>query len=506
MKKTLTLFAFTLFAFVLNAQIPDTQFGTNGEIYIGPGANAWDGWGIPQLIHNENTLYSVHYGSDTLRVRALDLSGSFIDQFGESGLLDVPFDNAFNWPWVYNRSYVDFLQGDMIAWRVGSDNMADEVLAEFEVLKLNPQTGALETSFATNGRLQFFLPGLDVDSLLGYGFHSAVKVENYLWFAFSVNSNDSYLICVNETGELINMWSTDGLGGTLELDILGNEYTSERISKLALLNGTLCTAVSCKDSNNQSRAFLVSITNGFDFTSELGGDGIMEIDNEGSLVDYYSFTPDIAVWNNYVYIYDLSKLRRIDSETAEADPNWDVDQGTINANEITFNPIFDYAGRIFSPGYIALPSQMTLTSTTGQLSDAFGGDGIFSEFQSVSSPYMNILDIVYKDNLSLYVLLYGAQTEQAYESVYVQKYIYDTTNLNDLEIKAVEAFPNPTSDEVFISGIWSSYTVFDITGRVIVSDVLNGKAVINCNNWPEGIYHMVLHNGEEYATAKVIKL
>ncbi|MCH5244817.1 MAG: T9SS type A sorting domain-containing protein, partial [Lentimicrobiaceae bacterium] len=65
--------------------------------------------------------------------------------------------------------------------------------------------------------------------------------------------------------------------------------------------------------------------------------------------------------------------------------------------------------------------------------------------------------------------------------------------------------PNPVQDVLHIDGEYTTLSLIDMTGRVVLSDVRNAKN-ISMTNFKTGLYfvRIVLTNGEEYIT-KIVK-
>jgi hypothetical protein len=72
-------------------------------------------------------------------------------------------------------------------------------------------------------------------------------------------------------------------------------------------------------------------------------------------------------------------------------------------------------------------------------------------------------------------------------------------------------YPNPTSDYLRIQyvgqGTVKEYSVMDLTGRKVYSAEGNGTdvSVINCSDFPSGLYFLTLKTDKETLTRKFIK-
>lgn len=85
------------------------------------------------------------------------------------------------------------------------------------------------------------------------------------------------------------------------------------------------------------------------------------------------------------------------------------------------------------------------------------------------------------------------------------------TNDNPTATSSVSMYPNPTSDYLRIQyvgqGTVKEYSVMDLTGRKVYSAEGNGTdvSVINCSDFPSGLYFLTLKTDKETLTRKFIK-
>ena len=89
------------------------------------------------------------------------------------------------------------------------------------------------------------------------------------------------------------------------------------------------------------------------------------------------------------------------------------------------------------------------------------------------------------------------------------------TGIDDFEFNNhISIEPNPTADNFKVvlgeelTQINSvDYQLIDITGKIVQTGILNGSNIIDINQMPNGIYQLILMEGERrLATKKVIKI
>jgi PKD repeat protein len=85
------------------------------------------------------------------------------------------------------------------------------------------------------------------------------------------------------------------------------------------------------------------------------------------------------------------------------------------------------------------------------------------------------------------------------------------TSVENLETSAIEIFPNPIQDEMIISntlGNNSTYSIFDLTGKLISSGTFNGtqQTTIDSSDWPNGSYIVQIDTGNNIISQKVVKV
>ena len=73
----------------------------------------------------------------------------------------------------------------------------------------------------------------------------------------------------------------------------------------------------------------------------------------------------------------------------------------------------------------------------------------------------------------------------------------------DVQNEKLQVSPNPFSDSIIIRGIFVSYILYDVSGKVLL---IGDKSVINTSNLNKGVYllKIILENGENI-TKKIIK-
>jgi hypothetical protein len=74
--------------------------------------------------------------------------------------------------------------------------------------------------------------------------------------------------------------------------------------------------------------------------------------------------------------------------------------------------------------------------------------------------------------------------------------------------KGINIYPNPFSDELHLSselGLPVNYTLLDVTGKVILSGVLENELTLNLVGYANGMYMIMLKQGDAITHHKLIK-
>jgi hypothetical protein len=102
----------------------------------------------------------------------------------------------------------------------------------------------------------------------------------------------------------------------------------------------------------------------------------------------------------------------------------------------------------------------------------------------------------------------GDKTYLSRLRLYKEGFVGLTENIkNDF----LSVYPNPAIDEVSVKTAHNiqsgTVTVYDINGKLVLKQIVNGNNTINVQNLTKGIYHIMLslENGNSYAT-KMVKL
>lgn len=101
----------------------------------------------------------------------------------------------------------------------------------------------------------------------------------------------------------------------------------------------------------------------------------------------------------------------------------------------------------------------------------------------------------------------GTPTEWSLDSK--KFYYYDlASSLREpsLAPKSFKISPNPSADEVRLDLPWgSSFQVFNASGQLQVSGIMNGQKTLDIRNWNSGMYWVVARKGTEVLLGKIIK-
>jgi hypothetical protein len=489
----------------VKSQVLDSEFGTNGEILLGLGPEFKSSWHIPLLMRGTDEIFAIFNNMDALKIVSFNEQGDISNNFGIEGTLEVPFNYSSLWPHTFNRSQTNIYDSQMLAWRYSCDNNVDNIFSEMEVLLLNESTGNIESTFGNNGRISIEFPELDRDSLLGYGLNTSTKTNDFYWFSFQVNYFSSYLVRISTNGDNFDIWNTYGEGGHNELDLLGPEYTDERISRVTSVQGGFCTIATGTDSNSQPHSFLLTLNEDLTMLPLLGGTGKIEVSNSlDALGNNMAFPLDFIVNNNKVYFTSNAGQSQISVNSGEVNEDWSsnvANSGFID--ELTFNPIFDANDRVYSPGYFVFPGQLKRLESDGDLDLSFANNGIWLNITGPSSQYVNVLDVIAEGN-SIFLLIYGDNEPQTYSRVYVLKFILDELSIDEEYIKT-SVYPNPTKQDWKVAGKWKKYIITNNLGKEIIRGEISNDGTIRANELSSGVYQLLLINDNEKSVVKVIK-
>ncbi|WP_421797809.1 T9SS type A sorting domain-containing protein [Haliscomenobacter sp.] len=101
----------------------------------------------------------------------------------------------------------------------------------------------------------------------------------------------------------------------------------------------------------------------------------------------------------------------------------------------------------------------------------------------------------------------GTPTEWSLDSK--KFYYYDlASSLREpsLAPKSFKISPNPSADEVRLDlPLGSSFQVFNASGQLQVSGIMNGQKALDIRNWDSGMYWVVARKGTEVLLGKIIK-
>ncbi len=79
---------------------------------------------------------------------------------------------------------------------------------------------------------------------------------------------------------------------------------------------------------------------------------------------------------------------------------------------------------------------------------------------------------------------------------------------HDIFPEAISVFPNPVINEISFGGEpigITYYSILDITGTVLLQDVISGNNIVGLNNLPPSIYLLVIEQNDQKRFAKFVK-
>ena len=78
----------------------------------------------------------------------------------------------------------------------------------------------------------------------------------------------------------------------------------------------------------------------------------------------------------------------------------------------------------------------------------------------------------------------------------------DILNTDNYNIEKLSLYPNPTIDKINIKGVFDYYTIYNINGNLVAKGKDN---IINVNLLQNGLYFVLLKQGNKQQTLKFIK-
>jgi hypothetical protein len=113
---------------------------------------------------------------------------------------------------------------------------------------------------------------------------------------------------------------------------------------------------------------------------------------------------------------------------------------------------------------------------------------------------------VYKNETELYVLKEeGSIYDNISDILVVNR---NGTGINNIEASNVSLYPNPVKDKLFIepeAGI-DKIEIYDMLGKKVLTQIVNGKTEINVSHLPKGIYAVsILSEGKVVGNSKIVK-
>ena len=146
----------------------------------------------------------------------------------------------------------------------------------------------------------------------------------------------------------------------------------------------------------------------------------------------------------------------------------------------------------FTTGVVALLLQANPTLSAQEVKEALIYSATHDEFTEASG-----------------MVRFGHGKVNAYQAIRRVLYNVGTHEFENSD-NIFTVFPNPASDELFIStpnsGNHAEATLYDLNGRIITrTSIQQGVNNINLNNYPAGCYILRIANGQYIQTEKIIK-
>ncbi|WP_321278822.1 YCF48-related protein [Marinifilum fragile] len=239
------------------------------------------------------------------------------------------------------------------------------------------------------------------------------------------------------------------------------------------------------------------------------------LDEEGQL---YQTTDGGSSWKNVYRLYGINAI-----EINDLDIYLYGDNGSIIKSKVPYDELL----RINS--FQANPTDTTAT-LTAQIVSKLDSIDLYLDYGLESGTYNNSVKLKSYTGIVSERVNYQLSNLKSETTYYCQLRVVDSekitlsselsfttesiiiTGIDDqLEEQQIRIYPNPVKDFVNIEFAkqenWSSYAIYDLSGKVLMQGELNGNTVLDMSGCTPGMYilKLIVWNGE-YSTHKLIRI
>jgi len=93
------------------------------------------------------------------------------------------------------------------------------------------------------------------------------------------------------------------------------------------------------------------------------------------------------------------------------------------------------------------------------------------------------------------------------EAIYFNNGSVSTAGLSDIEKNLFAIYPNPTTDQVYVSfsGSETELTIYDVQGKVVLKQLIQDQETISLQSFERGTYLFDFKNSQGHSVQRVVK-
>lgn len=127
-----------------------------------------------------------------------------------------------------------------------------------------------------------------------------------------------------------------------------------------------------------------------------------------------------------------------------------------------------------------------------------------SHTYSVAGWYNVCVTITDANACTANMCVYDSLYKMAGGSIITLNVTSGSTGIHPAEVHEGSLYPNPASQSLFITSAYATVEIYDLTGKLVLSRVLNGKTELNISPLPEGMYIISLKGAQGLVSRKLV--
>lgn len=479
----------------------DTTYGTNG-------------YTLGNLTGNQHSAHTIRINADQSVIllgadMANDSYTSYLSKYTSSGTLDnafgtngiVRFTENSN---LENYYFIMELQNDgkILVGGYESDINTDEKTYYLKRFKTN---GVIDSTFGTNGYAEIFHENTSVSA--AFIAQMSIQSDGKI-LVCSEASNNSALTRLNTNGSID---STFGTNGIIDIDVATTNGLSYRNVQVLpsgeIVLGTYINYSTPSSTVNEIRIYGLNSDGTLDNTYGTSGKYVFSLnDKQVGIYNMLRQNDNKIVIGGFVHDDNTSKLLMIRLNTDGALDNAFNTQGyveyelpSIDAEEIALHlnndekltyTYIDYADN--STGIVMFNIDGTVDATFNNGSELKLIGGIEEAVLAPNLAFQNDGKILFAGGVAL-----DSQWETG-KSIIGRLYS-KTTSVSEIKEKVVNIYPNPAHNTITIDLELvqnATVTIFDISGKVVLTDTIQNKQQLDVSNLVNGNYVIFVTTAE----------